>query len=85
MYAALRFLFPKGEFLLRTLPEGPIGRVAIITFTYWFQSFTTPTTHEKNPFIVRSPRAVSVVRVVRVVTSEGADRVVMVVRSEECI
>ena len=33
----------------------------------------------------RSPRAVSVVRVVRVVTSEGADRVVMVVRSEECI
>ena len=33
----------------------------------------------------RSPRAVSVVRVVRVVTSGGADRVVMVVRSEECI
>ena len=29
----IKKLFPKGEVLLRTLPRGPIGRVAIITFT----------------------------------------------------
>ena len=53
-YRAL--LFPKGEFLLTTLPRGPIDRVALIISTYWFQSFTIPTTHEKKPFIVRVVR-----------------------------
>ena len=35
----------------RTLPRGPIVRVAIITLTYWLQKFTTPTRHVFSKFL----------------------------------
>ena len=42
------FIIRKRRGFFRTSPWRPIGRVVIITFTYWYQNFTTPKTHEKK-------------------------------------
>ena len=36
-------LYAQRKVLERSLPTGPIGRVAIITLTYWFQISPPPT------------------------------------------